>query len=273
MFFFRLNKITIFDNREGKGLFFFGRSRAEVKIMSFVATEFIHMPDLSALQETVDPVVQKKLLEQAVAAVIDSRILTTVQNVRDNQKLTFGDSGFVVYKSDKIPEHFDWLLLVLEEDKDVREGAALVQHIVNHREFGNFTNQLITSLGAAANPMVMAAVQIAKFAVNVITEKGKKNKDDQIGLLYMSLNRKEHYPFGERKRDDVPDLTQNMLVDYSLFGVEDDGGQPPPSQPDTPKKDTKKKSGPKKETSTTAASTGAKKPARKPKPKKQTPVG
>jgi hypothetical protein len=73
------------------------------------------------------------------------------------------------------------------------------------------------------NPAFVVASEIGKFAVNMLTEKGKKNKDDQVGLLYLSLNRPEHYPFGERKRDDVPDLTQNMLVDYSLFGVEPAG--------------------------------------------------
>ena len=222
MFFFRLNKITIFDNREGKKFLFFGPSRAEVKIMSFVTTEYSQLPDLSGLSETVDPAEQKRILQQAITTVMDNRVLTTVQNVRDNQKLTFGDAGFVVFKSDKIPSNFDWLLLVMEEDKDIREGAALVQEIMQHPEFNSFSGELIAKLGAAANPAFMAAVQISKFAVNVLTERGKKNKDDQIGMLYMSLNRKEHYPFGERKRDDVPDLTQNMLVDYSLFGVEDD---------------------------------------------------
>lgn len=232
MFFFRLNKITIFDNREGKKLLLFGKSRAEVKVMSFVSTEFTQLPDLSDLIQTVDPVEQKRLLQQAVAAVVDSRVLTTVQNVRDNQKLTFGDAGFVVFQSAAIPSNFDWLLLVIEEDKDIRENAALVQEIMNHRDFKGFSKQLIADLAVAANPAFSAAMKISKFAVNVLTNQGKKNKDDQIGLLYMSLNRKEHYPFGERKRDDVPDLTQNMLVDYSLFGVVE---APPPKKKPAPK--------------------------------------
>jgi hypothetical protein len=46
-----------------------------------------------------------------------------------------------------------------------------------------------------------------------------RNRDDQVGLYYLSLNRMEHYPNGERKRDDVPDLSNNVRVDYSIFGT------------------------------------------------------
>ena len=38
-----------------------------------------------------------------------------------------------------------------------------------------------------------------------------------IGILYMLLNRVEHYLHGEQKNDDVPDLTNDMTVDYSIF--------------------------------------------------------
>ncbi len=226
MFFFRLNKITVFSNRESRRILgLFGKRRkAEMRIMSFVTTEFTELPNLSELSQTIDPAAQKRIIEQAVASVVGSRQLTTVENVRSNQKLTFGDTGYVVYQSEHIPEHFDWLLLVMEDDTDVRDSAAMVQAIVEHPEFGQLSHNLIGVLGKVPNPAFVVASEIGKFAINLLTERGKKNKDDQVGLLYLSLNRHEHYPFGERKRDDVPDLTQNMLVDYSLFGIEPTGG-------------------------------------------------
>ncbi|MBP1730274.1 MAG: hypothetical protein H6Q55_703 [Deltaproteobacteria bacterium] len=46
-----------------------------------------------------------------------------------------------------------------------------------------------------------------------------QNKDDQIGVAYQSFNRFEHYPHGERKKDDVPDLSNNIFIDYSIFGT------------------------------------------------------
>lgn len=228
MFFFRVNKITIFHNREARKILgLFGKRRkAEIRILSFVTTEFTELPNLSDLNKTTDPAAQKRIIEQAVASVVGSRQLTTVENVGTNHKLTFGDTGYVVYQSEKIPDHLDWLLLVLEDDTDVRDDAKMVQAIVGHPEFGDLSNNLIGAIskGALANPAFAVASEIGKFAVNLLTEKGKKNKDDQVGLMYLSLNRPEHYPFGERKKDDVPDLTGNILVDYSLFGVDMTGG-------------------------------------------------
>lgn len=228
MFFFRVNKITIFHNREARKILgLFGKRRkAEIRILSFVTTEFTELPNLSDLNKTTDPAAQKRIIEQAVASVVGSRQLTTVENVGTNHKLTFGDTGYVVYQSEKIPDHLDWLLLVLEDDTDVRDDAKMVQAIVGHPEFGDLSNNLIGAIskGALANPAFAVASEIGKFAVNLLTEKGKKNKDDQVGLMYLSLNRPEHYPFGERKKDDVADLTGNILVDYSLFGVDMTGG-------------------------------------------------
>lgn len=33
----------------------------------------------------------------------------------------------------------------------------------------------------------------------------------------MSLNKQEHYRYGERKRDGNPDLSGNIRVDHSIF--------------------------------------------------------
>jgi hypothetical protein len=60
---------------------------------------------------------------------------------------------------------------------------------------------------------------IVKFIFRVVAETMLGNRDDQVGVVYQSFNRFEHYPHGERKRDDVPDLSGNMRLDYSIFGV------------------------------------------------------
>jgi hypothetical protein len=190
---------------------------------------------MDELANAIDPAEQKRLLEKAVAAVVSNRVLTTVENVQDNHKLTFGDAGYVVYQSEKIPEHFDWLLLVMESDKKSREDAALVQEILKDPEFEGFSKDLLSTLVKTPTPGFTAAVAIGKFAAQVLLEQGKKNKDDQIGLLYMSLNRWEHYPHLERKRDDVHDLTKNIMVDYSLFGIEEERKQSPKTKTAKPK--------------------------------------
>jgi hypothetical protein len=232
MFVFRLNKIKIFNNRERKKfLGLFGKDHAEVRILSFVTTEFTDLPNLDDLIKSTDPEEQKALISAAVSTVISRRILTTVQNVRDGQIMTFGDTGFTVFFSDPIPSNFDWLLCCIESDEDIRDEAKWASEVLKSEKFGNFSKELTSSLklaakavnkaSALANPAYLASVAIGRFAVDVLLESGKKNKDDQIGLLYMSLNRPQHYPFGKRDIQDVDDLTGNMKVDYSLFGVSD----------------------------------------------------
>ncbi len=74
-------------------------------------------------------------------------------------------------------------------------------------------------LAAAATPQLTAAAAIAKFVSRAIPQVLVRNRDDQVGLYYLSLNRMEHYPNGERKRDNMPDLSNNVRVDYSIFGT------------------------------------------------------
>ncbi len=225
MFYFRINKLKIIDNRENRQfLRVFGTDRAEVKINSFITTEETRLPDMDELLVTNDPRRKKEILTAAVATVVDSRVLTTIQNVTDNHEMTFGDTGYVLYDSERIPDHFNWILLAIESDRDVRAIGQDMTSIVQDRGFDQFISSTLTLAASAANPSFVAAVGIAKFVTKVIADGRGKNKDDLIGVLYTSLNRREHYQHGERKRNDIPDLTNNMFIDYSMFGFE--------SQPD-----------------------------------------
>ena len=42
--------------------------------------------------------------EAAVEHVIGSRVLTTIANVKDDHVMTFGDTGYVLYQSQRIPK-------------------------------------------------------------------------------------------------------------------------------------------------------------------------
>jgi hypothetical protein len=247
MFVFRINKIKIFSNRERRRFLLFGKDRAEVRIMSFVTTEFTDLPNMDDLIASTDPDEQKEILRQSVSTVISRRILSTVENVKDGQTMTFGDTGFSVFFSEKIPTNFDWLLVLIESDQDVRNDAQWVSDILKSEKFGAFSNNLMSNIKLAAksagkvaalsNPAYLASIAISKFAVDTLLDSLKKDKDDQLGLLYMSLNRPQHYPFGKRDVQDVDDLTGNMKVDYSLFGV----NEVPPMQTEKPKRTRKKK--------------------------------
>ncbi len=222
MFFFRINKLKIIDNKELPiFLGIFGPDIAQVKLVSFVTTDKMLLPDMTNFLETQDSEEKKNILKAAVAQVVDARVLTMVENVKDNHIMYFGDTGYVLYSSKQMPNYFDWQLVVYESDTAIRDTAVMVEDILNDEEFDSFTENLIKLISGAKNPAYMAAVAIGKFASKVTFKVASKNQDDMIGIVYMSLNRWEHYPFGERKKDDVPDMTNNMLIDYSIFGFDE----------------------------------------------------
>lgn len=224
MFYFRINKLKIKDNRERpEFLGIFGRDRAEVKLISFITTEDATLPDMNELLKTNDDKRKKEIIKAAIMQVVSAKILTTIENVEDNHVMTFGDTGYVLYRSDKIPVDFNWTFLAIECDWDVRKIGDEMKRVISHSEFDDFTTNLLSLISAAAvvNPSYLAAVTITKFIVKVVAYNLKNKKDDMIGVLYTSLNRREHYPHGERKKNGVWDLTNNMMIDYSIFAYED----------------------------------------------------
>lgn len=220
MFYFRINKVRIIDNRES-GFLFFKRDLAEIKLVSFITTGNTSFPDLDPFLKETDPAKKKQLAAAMVAQVVNNRILATVDKVKDDQTITFGDTGYVVFQTDRIPLDFNWCLVALEDDGDVRNVGSSIDEVIKNPDFDSFASNLAVLVGAVTNPAFTAGVAIAKFVAEIVANNLRKNKDDLAGLLYMSLNRPEHYPHGERKRDEVADLTGNMLVDYSLFGFDE----------------------------------------------------
>jgi hypothetical protein len=210
-FAFRINKIKILKNREwGKG---------EVKLLSFVTGKDVNLPPLDDLQRTTDTSKKKRLIKAATQSVLSAKVFMRIDNIQDGHKMTFGDTGYALYTTDNIPVSFNWSLLAFELDEDINAIGQQIDDVVNKPEFDGFIDNVLTLTAAAANPAAAAGVAIAKFVFGVVTKAMIKKVDDQIGIVYQSFNRFEHYPHGERKKDDVPDLSNNMFVDYSIFGT------------------------------------------------------
>ncbi len=221
MFYFRIDRIKIFDNKESPSILgLFGSDLAQVKLISFVTTDAGQLPDMTNYLATNDESQRKKFLKEAVSQVVSTRVLTTIDNVKDGHIMTFGDTGYVLFKSDKIPDSLDWQFIAYESDNNIRKVAQMTKDIINDSSFDTFSNNLAVVIGTVINPAYTAAVEIGKFAINVIGDIARKNEDDMIGILYMSLDRIQHYPHGIRNRSGIPDITNNMLVDYSIFGYE-----------------------------------------------------
>jgi hypothetical protein len=210
-FVFRINKLSILKNREW--------GMAEVKLLSFVTGQDVNLPDLSGFQREQDAETKRQLIRAAAQSVLSAKTLIQVENVRDGHVMTFGDTGYALYTADKIPVSFNWSLLAFELDDDIQEIAKRLDAVLHEPGFDAFSSNVIALAGAAANPAAELGAQVAKFVFSVVTENLIRDRDDQIGIIYQSFNRFEHYPHGERKRDDVPDLSNNMLVDYTIFGT------------------------------------------------------
>jgi hypothetical protein len=210
-FAFRLNKLKIFNNREWDS--------GEVKIISFITGQDVNLPALDGLSSTTDVNVKKQLIQAACQSVLSSKVLMQLDNVTDAHVMTFGDTGYALYTSDKIPVSFNWSLMLMEIDEDINNLGKKIDNIINAPGIDGFVNNVLVLASAAANPAAAAGVAIAKYVFGIVAETMIENKDDQIGLAYQSFNRFEHYPHGERKRDDVPDLSNNVRIDYSIFGT------------------------------------------------------
>jgi hypothetical protein len=224
MFYFRINRLKIFDNREHRPIVgLFGPDIAQIQIISFVTTNNTDLPNLEGFLRENNPATKETILQGIVSQVIASRILTPISYVKDNYIMTFGDAGYVLYQENGIPDDFNWTFIAIDQRGGVRQAGQMTSDVVNDAGFSGFTQDLGTLLSAAAgiaNPTYTAAVAVAKFATQVIANNLRNTRDREIGVLYMSLNRTEHYLHGERKADDVQDLTNNMRIDYSIFAFD-----------------------------------------------------
>lgn len=218
MFYFRINKLKVIDNRT-TGFLFFKKDLADVKILSFVTTGNDDLPNIDAWMHAEDPAKKKNFLASAVTSLAASRVLTTVESVRDNHSLFFGDTGYVLYQSQAIPDDFNWCFTAVKSQRDENEFGQMLEEVVNDSEFDTFADNLGTLVMGAASPIFAAGVEVAKYTASTVSKILQEAGDEQLGILYMSLNRNQHYLHGERKKDDVSDLSGNLHIDYSIFAV------------------------------------------------------
>lgn len=214
MFYLRLNKVEIHKNRELLG-------KAELQLMSFVNMADASFPLLNEFFSTTEVEKKEQIIVNAVKQVISSRIFLPIHKIADNQKITFGDTGYVLFQSKTIPDAFNWLLLAVELDNKTRNNAVLAEQILTENNITAVVNS-IAALASISNPVAGAAIAITKFVANSIVKMFKNDKDDQIGVFLSSFIREVDYKHGNREGIGVPDTTGNMHVDYSIFGFNQD---------------------------------------------------
>jgi len=219
MFYFRLDRLFVKDNR--RRTIFKSRDKADLQIYSFVTTSDNPLPALKALTRARSERSIQRIIRAATREVIASRVFTPVKNIKDNHELTFGDTGIVLYRADTIPPDFNWQLVVIGSRRKTRDDAKMFKAVVEDEEFISFSSSLMRALEGAQDPKTLAAVEIGKYVARFLLHFHSTKEDDQLGLIYQSWNRQEHYEHGKRFKDNVPDLTKNMFYDYSMFGFDE----------------------------------------------------
>jgi hypothetical protein len=228
MFYIRINKIKIFNNREGfLGLF----NRAEMRIYSYATASsagnglsaglFASPLTLADMLSLTDEQRKEKLLE-AVQTEIDRLAQSStlaINRVKDNQSLMFGDSGLVIFQSNAIPDVLNMQLWVIESDDDIRQFTLDIDKVIDSDAFKGLLVAVTTAL-TVTNPVLSGIIGIGAVVTGLLRQKLRANKDDLVGYWQTTLNRAEHYPHGSRDRQDTADTTGNILVDYTLFGFE-----------------------------------------------------
>ena len=164
MFYTRVNKIKVFDNREGfLGLF---NRNAEMRIYSYVRALSLTpaSPELTyttgiALSELIglpDEAARKQRLLDAViaeASHLAQSSFLEINGVKDKQSLLFGDSGLVIFSSDYIPDRLDVQLWVIESDNDVRDFVIEADKVLDSDAFRTLFAAVEATL-AITNPVV-----------------------------------------------------------------------------------------------------------------------
>jgi hypothetical protein len=230
MFYIRINKIKVFNNKEGfLGLF----NKAEIRIFSYVTASTTGKELLSSsltlsdLANLSDETARKQKLLAAVQLEANKFAQSNsieINGVKDNQTLTFGEAGLIIFQSEFIPAVLNLQLWVIESDEDIRRVALDADQILDSAAFKG----LSTAIGLAltvTNPILTAVISVGGVLTQLLRQKLRNKKDDLVGYWQCILNREEHYPYCVRDKQDVRDTTGNIQVDYTLFGFENEVNQ------------------------------------------------
>ena len=130
MFYFRLNRVKIWDNGDGKFLGLIGKDKSKVQFISLIS-DTVSLPDLGDLLDETNADKRKALLKEAAEAAVSSVVFTPIDNVKDGREITFGPTGKVIYENDKIPDDFNWEFLCVKLNKSDRDLGQELKTVVS----------------------------------------------------------------------------------------------------------------------------------------------
>jgi hypothetical protein len=234
MFIFRLNQVILKDNATRKPVLgLAGDDVAHVNFLSIVTVDNQHLPNLDEFKDATTADERAKALKPAIERTLKCQRLDGVPGVRDGVPISFGNYGVALYEDQEIPDTLNWRFAAFKSKEGVRALGSAVNAVVAAPEFNDFTNNLsivLKGAAATANPAYAAGMAIAEFAAEVFAKSMMAQGDQKLGSISMSLNRFEHYYFAQHQGATI-DTSQNMRVDYSIFGYARAIAVDPPADP------------------------------------------
>jgi hypothetical protein len=209
---FRLNSIAINNNRD--------IGRAEVKVFTFITSSNYNSFLFEKLVNETDTNKQKELIKTAAEEILSFKEIIKVENIKKKSRMNFGLNGYSLYKSDKIPESFDFMLCIMESDEDIRNLGKFLNDFINHESFDKFSGNILKLITTTAAPQVAIAMELTKFITKVVSAQLMLNKDDQIGVYIESFDKYRHYSGQNFEGKDIVDLSNNCKVSYSIFRID-----------------------------------------------------
>ncbi|MDR1865697.1 MAG: hypothetical protein LBR08_09035 [Bacteroidales bacterium] len=85
----------------------------------------------------------------------------------DNEVLTFGDEGILLYKSDETPEEPGMHLWLTEPDNDIRDWSLTTDDILKSRKFSALLKVGMAAL-AITTPVVTASIILTGLTFRLI---------------------------------------------------------------------------------------------------------
>lgn len=203
--------------------------KGEMKFFSFVsADKALSLPMLDALMGTQDVEEIMAGLRPAIALVADQIWESVlIEGVRKRHVFAFGDTGRALlnYRSETPPTQVDWILLLVEIDKDVRNIGRKAIELVEADELETVA-QKIAVLGATPyGTTAMAAFTISTFLIKAIGRIMEDNRNDLVGYIDQSFLLGDDFGVGRdqaRNGLQIQDIRANMWYDYTLTCVRED---------------------------------------------------
>ncbi len=127
-----------------------------------------------------------------IAITVDSNSADPIQfnlptpfvGIRKNHRLPIGDSGLGMYHSTpaSFPKYIGLNLLIIEDDKDIRDVGAAIRHVRETPEYRSILNTAQT-LATAANPAYGTFITIGDAVAGLTARILEQNKDDIVAYF------------------------------------------------------------------------------------------